>query len=151
MKAQIDWETWVYGPGLAPVHLDFTTKGLNDSLALVDSYIAMPADFNHTAATDLWKNEFVSTTKTIFTQKLNTEFSKCGTTCITKELFASIDADMDITHEINPDVKQEWQPLGIMLGLNTTVELAHTTVSTVGRMKYLSPVYDALLKTTEPV
>jgi len=33
---QIDWEEWVYGPGLAPVHLDFTTKGLNDSIALVD-------------------------------------------------------------------------------------------------------------------
>ena len=89
MKAKIDWETWVYGPGLAPVQQDFTTKGLNDSLALVDEYISTPtADFNHTRAADLWKNEFVSTTKTIFTQKLNTEYSKCNTTCITKDLFA---------------------------------------------------------------
>jgi len=30
--------------------------------------------------------------------------------------FLAIDADMNITGEINPDVKQEWQPLGIMLG-----------------------------------
>jgi len=58
---------------------------------------------------------------------------------------------MNITGEINPDVKQEWFPLGIMLGLSTTVELAHTTVMTVGRMKYLGPIYDALLKTTMPV
>jgi len=38
-----------------------------------------------------------------------------------------------------------------MLGLNTTVNVAHTTVQTVGRMKYLAPIYNALLTTTEPV
>jgi len=58
---------------------------------------------------------------------------------------------MDITNEINPDVKQEWFPLGIKLGLATTVELAHTTVMTVVRMKYLGPIYDALLTTKLPV
>tara|TARA_B110000285_G_scaffold230886_1_gene298326 strand:+ start:1512 stop:1658 length:147 start_codon:yes stop_codon:yes gene_type:complete len=36
---KINWEAWVYGPGLAPEPLDFRTKGLNDSLALVASYI----------------------------------------------------------------------------------------------------------------
>jgi len=38
-----------------------------------------------------------------------------------------------------------------MLGLATTVELAHTTISTVGRMKYVGPIYDALLTTKLPV
>jgi len=63
---------------------------------------------DHAAATNMWKNEFLSTTKTIFAQKLNTEFSKCGTACINSTVFDAIDKDMDITNEINPDVKQEW-------------------------------------------
>ena len=38
-----------------------------------------------------------------------------------------------------------------MLGLEVTVQPAHHTVKNVGRMKYLSPIYKALLTTTEPV
>jgi len=83
IKEAIDWETWVYGPGLAPVQQDFTTKGLNDSLALVDAYMNNDtATFDHAYATKLWTSEFKSTTKTIFAQKLNTEYNKCGTACM---------------------------------------------------------------------
>lgn len=103
---KIDWEAWVYGPGLAPVQQDFTTKGLNDSLALVASYIDGTVD--HAQATKDWNTEFKSTTKTIFAQKLNTEFKTCGLTCMNSTTFLAIDADMNITGEINPDVKQEW-------------------------------------------
>lgn len=136
---KIDWEAWVYGPGLAPVQQDFTTKGLNDSLALVASYIDGTVD--HAQATKDWNTEFKSTTKTIFAQKLNTEFKTCGLTCMNSTTFLAIDADMNITGEINPDVKQEWQPLGIMLGEKVTVDGAHWVAQNVGRMKYLSPIY----------
>lgn len=109
IKKQIDWETWVYGPGLAPVQLDFTTKSLNDSLQLVSDYINQdPSTFDHDKAKKLWTTEFKSTTKTIFAQKLNTEFSKCGTACMNQTVFTTIDTDLNITGEINPDVKQEW-------------------------------------------
>ena len=67
MKAKIDWETWVYVPGLAPVHLDFTTKSLNDSLAIVHEFVYDPG-MNTTAAAAKWNSEFQTTTKTIFTQ-----------------------------------------------------------------------------------
>jgi len=72
IKEKIDWETWIYGPGLAPIHQDFTTKSLNDSLALVDAYMNNDtATFDHAKATKLWTSEFRSTTKTIFAQNLN--------------------------------------------------------------------------------
>jgi len=109
------------------------------------------ASMDHADATSKWKTEFLSTTKTIFAQKLNTEYSNCGTACMNSTVFNAIDKDMNITGEINPDVKQEWQPLGILLGEKVTVNPAHTTVSTVGRMKYLSPIYNALVTTTEKV
>lgn len=37
--ASVDWDTWVFAPGLPPVHLDFTTKSSNESAALADEYI----------------------------------------------------------------------------------------------------------------
>lgn len=65
IKGKIDWESWVYGPGLAPVKLDFKTKGITDAFNLIDSYINDPK-MDHDEAKRLWKDEFVSTTKTIF-------------------------------------------------------------------------------------
>lgn len=115
-----------------------------DALALVDQYIAGTVD--HADAQKKWTTEFVSTTQTIFAQKLNTDI-----TMMTKDIFDAIDKDLNVTGNINPDVKQEWQPLGIMLGEAVVVNPAHTIVQTVGRMKYLGPIYDALLTTTEMV
>jgi hypothetical protein len=41
IKGKLDWETWVHSPGLAPVHLDFTTPALNESSDLADQYITL--------------------------------------------------------------------------------------------------------------
>jgi hypothetical protein len=65
-------------------------------------------NMDHDAATNAWTKEFLSTTKTIFTQKLNTMFSTCGLACMNSTVFNAIDKDMNVTGEINPDVKQEW-------------------------------------------
>ena len=55
-----------------------------------------------------------------------------------------IDADLRITADPNPEVKQRWYPLGIALGYQFVFEPAHTFVSVQGRMKYLNPIYQTL-------
>jgi len=40
MKMSIDWEAWVYGPGLAPVQMSFTTPKLVEAQQMAASYIA---------------------------------------------------------------------------------------------------------------
>ena len=42
--------------------------------------------------------------------------------------FDKIDAALDITSEKNPEIKEQWEPLGILVGKSTTVAHAHTTV-----------------------
>jgi hypothetical protein len=150
IKSKIDWMTWVYNGGLAPIKLDFTTKSLNDSFAIVDDFVNNPT-MNTTDAKSKWDNEFKSTTKTIFTQKLNTILSTEGLTMMNATTFDRIDNALNVTGEENPEIRQQWEPLGIMVGKSTTVARAKDTVSTIGRMKYLSPVYDALLTTTFPI
>lgn len=86
LKGMINWEDWVYVPGLAPVHLDFTTKGLNDSMALVDEFIT-----NTTVEADAKKvwAELKDTTKTIFLQQFNTIFNgPNGTNIMTAAIFS---------------------------------------------------------------
>lgn len=39
INGKIDWETWVKGPGLAPVQLNFTTPKLLESQSIAEEYI----------------------------------------------------------------------------------------------------------------
>jgi len=44
-------------------------------------------------------------------------------------LMTKIDADLDITADPNPEVKQRWYPLGIMKGYMPVFPYAHDFVS----------------------
>jgi hypothetical protein len=123
---------------------------LNDSLEIVSQFVNNPT-YNTSDAKAKWDSEFKSTTKTIFTQKLNTIFSVEGEAMMNGTTFDKIDAALSITSEQNPEIRQQWEPLGILVGKTVTVARAQDTVSTIGRMKYLSPVYNALLNTKYPI
>ena len=47
---------------------------------------------------------------------------------MSKAVYEAIDTDLDVTHDINPDVNQQWNPLGIMLGEKVVVNPAHYIV-----------------------
>lgn len=55
-----------------------------------------------------------------------------------------IESKYNCTDAINPEIKQRWYPLGIMKGYTPVMTPANTFVSTVGRVKYIKPVYSAL-------
>lgn len=65
---------------------------------------------------------------------------------VTPELLTKIDADLNITGTLDPECKQRWFPMGIKIGYAPTKEPAHTFISSQGRMKYLTPIYKALLE-----
>jgi leukotriene-A4 hydrolase len=60
------------------------------------------------------------------------------------DIMAKIDADYDTTADPDPEVKQRWLPTGIMLDYPSALPTAHTWISSMGRAKYLTPVYVAL-------
>jgi len=71
---------------------------------------------------------------------LNTRISE-----VTLEILTKIDTDLNITGTLDPNCKEVWFPLGIKKGYASVTEPAHTFISTQGRMKYLKPVYQALI------
>lgn len=131
---QIQWDTWVYQGTLAPVYMDFTTKASNESAQLANEYI----DYNCEASPEGFEDYFSydSNTKVVFHTALGNRFDEL-TDCI----LARIDADLNVTADPNPEVKQRWLPLGLKLYYDPAYDAAHTFVSVQGRSKYLNPQY----------
>jgi len=87
IKGKIDWEAWVYGPGLAPIKQDFTTPLLLESQAMAEAYIVGagttgPADFRDY----LDNKKFYSNLRVIFQQYLVQNEER-----VTKEIMKKID------------------------------------------------------------
>jgi leukotriene-A4 hydrolase len=58
-----------------------------------------------------------------------------------------IDGDLNITETVDPECKMNWYPLSITKGYQPAFDAAHTFISSMGRMKYLQPIYQALIDT----
>jgi len=88
IKAKIDWEAWVYGPGLAPIQQDFTTPLLLESQAMAEEYITLqglssPANYQN------YNSKYYSNLKVIFIQQLVLKEKDVGLVILEK-----IDADL---------------------------------------------------------
>jgi len=75
----------------------------------------------------------------VFVERLSTHES------LTLDIMSKVDADLNLTMTVNPEIKQRWYPLGIMKGYDQVIEPAHELISSVGRAKYLAPIYKALI------
>lgn len=83
--------------------------------------------------------DYYSNLKVIFYDTLQANIDQ-----VTIELMTLIDADYAATADPDPEVKQKWLPLGLTLQYDPAYDAAHTWVSSMGRCKYLTPVYASL-------
>lgn len=81
--------------------------------------------------------------KVVFLNRLLERTADVNMTIITK-----IDADLNCTYEKNPEIGQRWFPLAIQHKYedNNATAMMNHYVSYQGRMKYINPVYQALVK-----
>ena len=140
LKNAMDWDAWIYGPGLAPVWQDFTTPQLNESSALADEYIQLGGQSSPSNYSDYLT--WYSSLKVVF---LNRLLARVNDTTV--PVLQKIDSDLNVTETVDPDCKNVWYPLGIYLNYSAVLEPAHTFICSMGRMKYLTPIYTALLET----
>lgn len=135
--ASVDWSTWLYTPGLAPVPLDFTTPDSDEATQLALGYIAL----NGTGSPEGFADYFgwYSNLKVVFHDTLQNNIKDVNIAILTQ-----IDADLDCSTTSDPEVKQRWFPTGLGLHYDPVYDPAHTWISSMGRSKYLCPVYAAL-------
>lgn len=122
---------------MAPAPLDFSTKEANDAAELAYAYLALGGKSSPANYKDYFA--FYTNLKVIFYDTLQANQDQ-----VTLELLARIDADYDTTADPNPEVKQRWLPMGLTIQYAPAYDAAHTWVSSMGRCKYLTPVYVAL-------
>ena len=135
--ASVDWETWMYAPGVPPVTADFSTPEGDQSAALANEYIRLngtgsPANFTE-------YNTYYSNLKVMFHDTLQSQMSQVNTAILER-----IDADLNVTADIDPEVRQRWYPIGLSLRYQPVYDPAHDWISSMGRNKYLTPVYASL-------
>jgi len=105
--AKVNWDLWVLGPGLSPVPLDFSTPNATEFTNIALDYIARKGDSSAANYTDYLQTKNPNL-KVIFLDTL--ALSK---DLVTPKLLAKIDADLNVTHEKNPEVGQRWFPMAI--------------------------------------
>lgn len=134
---QIFFNRWINVGETAPVPVDFTTKSSNESEALALAYIAL----NGTGSPDNYQvyNDYYSNLKLVFHTTLQANIESVNIAILEK-----IDADLGVTADVNPEVRKLWYPLGLYLFYDTVYDPAHDWISSMGRSKYLNPVYRAL-------
>lgn len=67
----------------------------------------------------------------------------------TLAIVKKVDEDLKITTTVDPECKQRWFPLGIKVNYTDVMDPAKEFISSMGRMKYLTPIYQALLDVGE--
>jgi len=90
-KAAVDWEAWIYYPGLAPVWQNFTTSEITEAKNLAIGYINGNGSASPAGASDF--KSFNSNLKVIFMQTLTLRMKEMNLAIIEK-----IDADLDVSH-----------------------------------------------------
>lgn len=136
----VDWETWLYKPELAPVPLDFQTDLSKQAVSLALEYIQLGGKSSPADKDTYWN--FDSNLKTIFHTTLLENIND-----VTIEVVALVDSDFQVTADPNPEVKQRWLPLCLSLRYDPSYDASHEFVSSQGRLKYLSPIYQMLQNT----
>jgi leukotriene-A4 hydrolase len=116
--------------------LDFATSEATAAINLANEYIKLngkgsPAD------KDIYFT-YYSNLKVVFYQTLG------ASPDLNIDILTQVDADYKTTDDADPEVKQRWLPAGLILGYTPAFEASHTWVSSMGRCKYLTPIYVAL-------
>ena len=128
----------MYQTGLAPVPLDFTTTESDQAAALAREYIALNGTGTPDNATAEYQS-YYSNLKVVFHDTLQEQYDLVNTA-----ILARIDADLNCTADIDPEVRQRWYPTGLGLFYDPVYDPAKEWISSMGRSKYLSPVYASL-------
>ena len=133
----VDWDKWINEPGLPPIQFDFTTIQSNQSQDLADHYVLLKGMF--APANYKVFNGYYSMLKVIFIERL------ASNPKLNFGIIKRVDEDYNLTTSVDPEIKQRWFPMGIRAGYKPVMEPAHKFICSMGRLKYLKPIYLALL------
>eukprot|EP00347_Sterkiella_histriomuscorum_P012727 403367448 len=142
----IDWAAWIQQGGKNPPawNISFATDSAKTYEKLADDYITLQGT-DHPKNYDIYLKETDPQLKVIFLNRLISRQNE-----LNYNLLVLIDADYNCTWDKNPEIGQRWLPLAIAMGYEEAygdnLSGAHYYVSYQGRMKYINPIYQQLVR-----
>ena len=106
--AQVDFERWVNVAELAPVPADFSTPESDEAANLALEYIALNGDSSPDGFEDYLG--WYSNLQVVFHITLANNLAS-----LNLDILNRIDADLDVTSTVNPEVRKVWYPIGLYL------------------------------------
>jgi leukotriene-A4 hydrolase len=140
---KVDWIAWVQTPGPIPANsnIDFSTANTVAFTQLADDYITLGGT-SSPANKNIYINEKKNVNlKVVFAnQLLNRQLD------MNYKIMQLIDKDLNVTLADNPEIGQRWFPLAIAVNYQDAFPTIKKYVQTIGRQKYILPVYTALVR-----
>lgn len=137
--SKIDWKTWFYDGELPPVLHDTDFEGYRQMNAIYEAY----RDGKELENLDSLKSH--TGLLIAFTQQIMLNEDKFD-----KEKLAKIDADLHISQNKNCEILVGWYYAAIKVGYEQIFEDIYKFLGDVGRMKFVVPLYRALVATNKP-
>jgi leukotriene-A4 hydrolase len=144
----VNWDAWLYTPGLPDYNhgyqADFTTNSSREFAKMAVDYVSLNGTASPENYTDYLSNDTYSNLRVVFIESLSESVHTNDTDALA--VMQKVDEDFNITGTLDPELKQRWFPLGIKMNYTNVTDPAHEFISSMGRLKYLNPIYRALLE-----
>lgn len=140
---RVDWVAWVQTPGPIPPNsnINYTTNNTVAFQLLADEYIRLQGR-ESPKNIQIYLNEKKDVNlKVVFNSQLLNRVND-----VTFPMIQRIDNDLNVTKSENPEIGQRWYPLVIAIGYQEAFPTIKDYVQSIGRQKYILPVYTALVK-----
>ncbi|KAJ2888428.1 Leucyl aminopeptidase yscIV, partial [Coemansia aciculifera] len=135
---QIEWDKWLFAPGMPPVGNKYDERPQQICLELADRWIAASsdADFGQFSHKDI--DGFSTMQKVIFLTRL------ADRSPLPEATLAALDSVYQLTDHRNCEVRFGWLSLALKSNYMTATTAVIDMLSTQGRMKYTRPLYRLL-------
>jgi leukotriene-A4 hydrolase len=132
LLSKINWEKWIKLPGFPIEKFDFSNNIVKQAENLSQQILNGGLDTNIKSVFQSWSTN----AKLIFFQHL-------GKTEISKNVYEFLRDTLDLHSGQNCEIYTVWYQLALRNGYSDVVPHVKNFLSTIGRMKYLRPVFRA--------
>jgi leukotriene-A4 hydrolase len=134
--SEIDYEQWIYEVGVEPTGMfSFSNSQTDAAISLADAFVALNGASSPANANDYlgWP----SNQQVVFVQSL------LWNTACNSAIMTQVDASLNITGTMDPEIKERWFALGLYVNYAPVNAPCEAFVGSTGRNKYLQTIYNA--------
>jgi leukotriene-A4 hydrolase len=134
---KVDWDTWIYSPGLPPIKNDFSNKYQTEAESRVN-------DIFDQKPKDDFEKVFVNwntNVKLVFLGMIKQNLNK-----LTEENYIFMRDTLNLHKLYNSEIKNIWYQIALNSKHSDVVPYVKAFLANIGRMKYIRPVYSSFAK-----